>query len=195
MWTSQTQILAPNKVLQYKILQDGKTMSFEQVIHHWKNTAIFRAFYNGILADSPFEAFFWEVLPMTKDGLQQDFEFVLVNSDTLTRIRANKSPFQEHFDRFPNEEVITFPNLSGDAQLVVPTPQTDLQNYAHLANVVRNAPDSQIDELWKMIGVEYEKALQQRPKWLSTAGLGVLWLHIRIDSRPKYYRFKAYKQY
>jgi len=195
MWTSQTQILAPNKVLQYKILQDGKTMSFEEVIHHWKNTTIFRTFYNGILADSPFEAFFWEVLPMTKSGLQQDFEFVLVNSDTLTRIRANKSPFQEHFDRFPNEEVITFPNLSGDAQLVVPTPQTKLQNYAHLANVVRNAPDSQIDGLWEMIGSEYEKALQQRPKWLSTAGLGVSWLHIRIDSRPKYYRFRAYKQY
>lgn len=195
MWKTKLQILAPNQVLQYKILQDGKIMSFAEVIHHWKNTTIFRTFYNGILADSPFEAFFWEVLPVTKNDLQQDFEFVLVNSNTLTRLQANKRPFQEHFDRFPNEEVISFPNLSGDAQLVVPTPQTKLQNYAHLANVVRNAPDSQIDELWKMIGNEYEKALQQRPKWLSTAGLGVLWLHIRIDSRPKYYRFRAYKQY
>ncbi len=195
MWTSKLQILSPNKVLQYKILQDGKTMSFAEVIHHWKNTAIFRAFYNGILADAPFEAFFWEVLPMTEDRLQQEFEFVLVDSSTLTRIRVNPRPFQEHFDRFPKQKVISFPNLSGDAQLVVPTPQSPLQNYTHLANVVRDAPDKQIDELWKMIGIEYEKALQQHPKWLSTAGLGVSWLHIRIDSRPKYYRFRAYKQY
>ncbi|MGB1216866.1 MAG: DUF6940 family protein [Saprospiraceae bacterium] len=30
--------------------------------------------------------------------------------------------------------------------------------------------------------------------WLSTAGLGVYWLHIRMDNRPKYYKHKAYKE-
>ena len=34
--------------------------------------------------------------------------------------------------------------------------------------------------------------MQQRvsasPLWLSTAGMGVSWLHLRLDSRPKNYR-------
>ena len=30
------------------------------------------------------------------------------------------------------------------------------------------------------------------PLWVSTAGLGVSWLHVRLDARPKYYRHDAY---
>ncbi len=31
-----------------------------------------------------------------------------------------------------------------------------------------------------------------RPTWLSTAGHGVAWLHVRLDTRPKYYRYTPY---
>ena len=30
--------------------------------------------------------------------------------------------------------------------------------------------------------------------WLSTAGLGVYWLHLRLDTRPKYYSFQPYRK-
>lgn len=33
-----------------------------------------------------------------------------------------------------------------------------------------------------------------RPVWLSTAGMGVSWLHVRLDARPKYYGFAAYRE-
>jgi len=32
-----------------------------------------------------------------------------------------------------------------------------------------------------------------RRTWLSTSGLGVGWLHVRLDSRPKYYTYEPYK--
>jgi len=35
--------------------------------------------------------------------------------------------------------------------------------------------------------------LSDRPLWISTAGMGVNWLHVRLDSRPKYYRHAPYK--
>jgi len=38
-----------------------------------------------------------------------------------------------------------------------------------------------------------QKQISDRPTWLSTAGLGVYWLHLRLDSRPKYYRYQPYK--
>ena len=33
-----------------------------------------------------------------------------------------------------------------------------------------------------------------RPTWLSTEGSGVPWLHVRLDSRPKYYHHAAYAE-
>lgn len=33
------------------------------------------------------------------------------------------------------------------------------------------------------------------PIWLSTSGLGVYWLHVRLDTRPKYYNHDEYKYY
>ena len=38
-----------------------------------------------------------------------------------------------------------------------------------------------------------DELLEEQPKvWLSTSGLGVYWLHVRLDSRPKYYQFKEF---
>lgn len=31
------------------------------------------------------------------------------------------------------------------------------------------------------------------PVWISTSGLGVPWLHVRIDDRPKYYQHAPYR--
>ena len=38
-----------------------------------------------------------------------------------------------------------------------------------------------------------QAALSEKPLWLSTAGGGVAWLHLRIDSRPKYYSHRPYR--
>ncbi len=77
--------------------------------------------------------------------------------------------------------------------MIVPTPVGEESIYNHLASFVRSAPKKQTLEFWKKVGEEYDKKIGQETKWLSTAGLGVYWLHVRIDSRPKYYRFKKYK--
>ena len=34
--------------------------------------------------------------------------------------------------------------------------------------------------------------IDAHPVWLSTAGHGVAWLHVRLDSQPKYYRYRPY---
>ena len=40
---------------------------------------------------------------------------------------------------------------------------------------------------------EFAPTRSQRPLWLSTNGLGVAWLHARIDARPKYYSHRPYR--
>ena len=85
-----------------------------------------------------------------------------------------------------------FPNLGNDAVLVVPRPSGAAAAWSHLAAFVRNAPAHQVHELWRVIGITMEQQLGTSPIWLSTAGMGVSWLHVRLDSRPKYYGFAEY---
>lgn len=35
--------------------------------------------------------------------------------------------------------------------------------------------------------------LGAKPVWLSTAGAGVPWLHVRLDDHPKYYGYALYR--
>ncbi|HAA11645.1 MAG TPA: hypothetical protein DCE41_08075 [Cytophagales bacterium] len=153
----------------------------------------FITYFTEVLKESPFEGFFWEVVPVTTTSLYRDFEFVLVQSNKLPKIEANPDSFQEHFNQAAS--VVTFPNLGGDAQLVVPSALGSREYYGHLGAFLRNAPREQIDLLWRTVGQEYQKRIQEKPVWLSTAGLGVPWLHIRVDSRPKYYRYSPFKSF
>ncbi|MBT32584.1 MAG: hypothetical protein CMO01_23225 [Thalassobius sp.] len=185
------EFLEPGRVKKYKFTHKGEILSFKEVINLMATSAEFRDLLTDVLVKCPFKGYYWEVKPITTELLNTAFEFVAVNSNTLPNIIADKSPFLKYFTTA--KQVVTFPNLRGDAQLVVPIDVSDDFHYAHMADFVRNAPPKQIDEMWQLVAQEYGKLISKSPRWLSTAGLGVSWLHVRIDSTPKYYRYQPYK--
>lgn len=197
-WTAHPQPLDPQTT---RIILTGdnrdRPLSFAGVISLWSDSAAFRAFFTATLARSSLDAFFWETPPVTPATLSRPFEFVLVASASLARLRPDPAPFRGHFAAHPNQSVLTFPNLGGDAVLIVPAPLAPAACYPHLARFLRGAPPVQVDPFWQAVG----RAMRQRtasassspaPVWLSTAGMGVSWLHLRLDSRPKYYRHPPY---
>ena len=148
------------------------------------------------IVEAPFEAVFWETPPVTPSTLHEPFEFVLVDAPGLARVRADRAAFDEHFRAAGQDALVTsFINIGGDADLVAPTPVVDDAGYAHLASFVRIAPPRQIDAAWVRVGEVMLRRLDASPEpiWLSTSGLGVFWIHIRIDSRPKYYMHAPYR--
>jgi uncharacterized protein DUF6940 len=108
----------------------------------------------------------------------------------LARMPAEPEAFAEHFRR--DQNVASFGNLGRDAVLVAPCPGGPGSNFSHLASFNRTAPVAQQDALWQAVGEAMTKRIGRRPVWLSTAGLGVGWLHVRLDDRPKYYRHLPY---
>jgi hypothetical protein len=64
---------------------------------------------------------------------------------------------------------------------------------------VRGAPEEQQLELWRQVGEQVAENLQtyvksdEQPLWLSTDGSGVPWLHVRLDSKPKYIKHLEYR--
>ena len=182
------------RVLSFRLLRDGQLLSWSDVVDRWQNDPSFRSFFVSILVDAPFEAYFWETSPVTRATVNQEFAFVLVDSQQLAGVRTNQQAFADHFaSAQPGASVIEFSNLGGDATLVVPCPRGKLSAYSQLSTFVRQAPDDQQHQLWALVGAALERRLDTQPVWISTSGLGVYWLHIRLDSTPKYYTHEPYR--
>lgn len=191
MW-SITEKESKNQSLKFGIDENGDPISNQHFLELLSNSQPFRKFYNGFLADSDYDAFFWENRAITHQNLEVDYECNIINSDFLASRSPDSHTFREYFDS--NKKVVTFPNLGNDAQLIVPCPRKKDNCYTHIGSFVREADEDQIDKFWQITGLETLQAVNSKPKWLSTSGLGVFWLHVRIDTIPKYYQTQEYKK-
>lgn len=194
LWDTRIGELEGGRVHRVRVLRHGEPVSFAEVVEGWRLDGAFRAFFNRTLAEAPYHAYLWETPPVTTHRSCRSFEFVLVDSPQLARLGPEPDTFASYFEATgPGEAATVFPNLGGDAVLIAPTPQASPDAYAHLAAFVRSAPAEQRDEFWRIVGETIGGRLGDRPLWLSTNGLGVAWLHVRLDIRPKYYTFEPYR--
>lgn len=176
----------------HRLVQDGTAISWRAWADRLTRDQSTRAGLTAVLAESPYPALYWETPPTSSTTADRPFEMVVLPSPRLTRIHPSPAAFAEHLVPGPSP-VRVFANLSGDATLVVPMPDA-AQTYGHLAAFVRHAPAPHADALWQAVGEQIETwwSTQRDPVWVSTAGDGVPWLHVRLDARPKYYRHRPY---
>jgi len=193
MWLAHHQSLG-EYTTKTTLSHDALPLSFGDVIQLWKSNDGFNRFFTATLSQSDYSAFFWETPPITRNNLALDFECVLVSAPELSRLRADPAAFSKHFLSPPADQIVTFSNLGGDATLVVPVALRDDSPYSHLAQFLKNAPVGQASSLWRNVALALNARISDAPIWLSTAGMGVPWLHIRLDSTPKYYRHSSYKK-
>lgn len=191
IWT--TDILAKTETaIRFQIKEGTKILNFKEVFNLWKDSAAFRLFYQSILTDTLFSGIYWEHPALKRELLYEPYECVILNSNSLDRRTLDQTSFAAHFDT--NALIVNFNNLGKNARLVVPTPQGEVEQYKHLVSFLRSDKIEQQHELWKNIGqLILQKMDNHQPIWLNTAGNGVIWLHVRLDSRPKYYKTRVYK--
>ena len=61
----------------------------------------------------------------------------------------------------------------------------------------RTGSDPQMHDFWIEVGRQMEARLAEKPSekiWMSTCGTGIYWLHLRLDSKPKYYTYTTYRE-
>lgn len=191
MWEARQEIVPSGT--RHQIFDEGSRLSFRELFTLLEQKPDFALWYSNVLASAAHAAFFWELPPLTDETFDNDAEFVLIESSSLASVHPDPEPFASQFASHSQTDVITFVNLGGDAVLVAPRPIESIGVYPHLATFVRGAPDSQVVALWKATAQVVREHLGPSPRWLSTSGLGVSWLHLRLDTRPKYYQFAPYK--
>ena len=141
MYASKTEDLPSGR--KYRLYDGDAPLPFERFFQWLASDEAFADWFCCTLAEFESAAFYWELPPLTAATLDRDTEFVLIEAPMLARFPPEWAPFADHFRRAPGEDVIVFPNLGGDAILVVPCPQGPDENYPHLAAFLRGADKQQ----------------------------------------------------
>ena len=180
------------KTIKFHLKQDDNYLSFQDVFKLWKQSSGFIEFYINELIALGYTAFYWEHPAINSNLLDKRYECIILKSIPLETLPINERAFKDYI--VSNELVVDFMNLGKNARLIVPTKATNKEIYNHIGKFIRQADKAQIIKVFKTVGKAIlEEIEQQKLIWLNTAGLGVIWLHIRLDSRPKYYKTIAYK--
>ncbi len=192
MFTVSVEERQAGAVLQYRLHEGSGVVSYDRFIDALAGDGDFRQCWIDTLKAAPFPVYRWETPALYRGNGAQPFACVLINSPGLA-MRTDRLAFQQHFAG-AKEDVVVFSNLGGDATLVVPTPLTPDTAYNHLGMFTQQAPVAQQQLLWQRVGEAMQSRVSGKPVWLSTAGGGVSWLHVRLDDRPKYYHHTPYRK-
>lgn len=180
----------------HQLLLAGAPASFDVALTALAEDVVLRETLLAALRQCAFAAFFWETPPITGASLNRAFEFVVLDAPGLGRTPADHSAFREHLDSaLPDAVAVAFPSLRRDALLIAPARMSDATDYGHLAAFVRSASAEQQHGLLRLVARSTRERAASTRTWLSTAGLGVAWLHVRLDSVPKYYRFADFRDH
>jgi len=147
------------------------------------------------LRNIPFQTFYFECCPVSGKTCESiKFEFVIIKTD-LSRF-ADHKPFEQYLINTKNR-VVSFYNLKKDSLLIVPNiPSKNYHSNSSIAPFIRN--NEMVDvflDLLSRVGCEMLKIMHKKPDqtiWLNTHGKGVSWLHIRIDTTPKYISYTPF---
>lgn len=105
--------------------------------------------------------------------------------------KADPKPFTSQLKT--SKQFTSFINLSKDAVLVIPTKSSlNLElndiSYAHFSSFLRKCDEKTLNKFWAFVGTTVFDLIKKKNIFLSTSGLGVSFLHVRISEKPKYYR-------
>lgn len=161
-----------------------------------------------VLRQTPFDGFFFETRPVNATTVKtKPFEFVLVDAPDLYQFATGKASPRKFAEPLANctahdlDTACVFVSLHADTTLVSPQPPTDtalLPHYSNLASFCRlQAPRRVVHTVWQLALQTYLLAVTKTNHhnniWLSTAGMGVPWLHLRIAQRPRYYTYASFR--
>lgn len=192
MWAHEVENIRRGWVQMVTVSSNGAPLPFGKALRLLGEDAAFRQYLTRLLAGTANTAFRWETPPVSESNLDRAFEFVLTNDPHL-ETRPDPRPFASYFTGpHADASALAIPNLGKTAALVVPRQIGEAATYTHFARFLRGAPPHQVHALWQCVAETAQRRLSARPQWISTAGGGVAWLHVRIENVPKYYSYRPY---
>jgi ribosomal protein L18E len=143
----------------------------------------------NVLKNIPFE-YYMIRSPLSIQKGKLSFN-VIDKTKQLSKMKIDTKTYKKYFKT--DKDVAVFMNLTNDTILIVPkilkSKKINKNIYLNISTFSRNAPLEQQINLWKEVFKQLKKCHKNKKDcYLNTHGLGIGWLHIRIDETPKHYR-------
>jgi len=164
----------------YYAVQRGSYMTWDKVITSLRGPATIDTFKYKLIRELihvPYEAYFWEC---DQVDLKKPFRFAVYDSSTLAKRKQDNDAFKGKINCRKN--ALSFPSLSKEIDLVIPCRKYKNSIYTSISTFSRTVPIKQQVSFWQKVGKTIKEG-----DWVSTSGLGVSWLHVRLAKYPKYY--------
>lgn len=190
-------VLESTNIIKIIFYKNKKPLKWIEVINLWKSNPAFNNFFTNIINECQFTDYFFECPGINlKKIYKQIFEFRLIKYSRLFPSTDLKAFEDQRKNK--SKSILVFPNLSHTSILIIPNKEqkSNFEIYNSIGSFLRGGTSKQINLFFSQIGITLEKLLQDnqgKKIWLSTHGLGVHWLHIRLDFSPKYYQTECYK--
>jgi hypothetical protein len=161
-------------------------MKWKSVLNRWRNGKPLK------YPKKCKNAFFWETSPISNNSTD-NYSENFIETSAFNGVRQNYLAFLNHIKKSKNKYTVSFNNLSGSSLLIIPYPKNG-KNFTSLKDFIDNASDTHQKQFWKCVAIRVEQMLKNHNKvWVSTHGTGVPYLHVRIDTNPKYYQTIKFK--
>jgi hypothetical protein len=190
----ETRAIPGHAGVSLEALRGGAPVSRQAFYEALRDEAPLRAKLSEVLLGLGMSALAWETAPLSRSNAARAMVQLVLPHPALARTEADPSSFADHLASGAGTEGVRwFENFGRDARLVVPCEPRRGARFAHLASFLAHASHAQTDALWQLVGhlACEHLARTDAPVWVSTAGMAVPWLHVRLDLRPKYYRTES----
>ena len=177
----------------YKIHIQGNPISLHTFIVYAKFERFLKD-YISLLRLIDYDEYFWEHPKLNSTSWMSEYEVSIVESKRLNVVKPNPHPFSQYFKG--DDVIVTFKNRGGNALLVVPEPDNmSISDFSTISRFIKNADSDLSIKFFKAVFREWHQNFKNDTNYsyLSTHGLGVHWLHVRIDKKPKYYHTIDYR--
>lgn len=194
-------VIIDDITIRYQFKRGDKALSFMEAMRLFaERDNIFVKLFVKTIAECKFAGVLWECPPVTPGTMDTvPFEFVLIKNTDLSKLRkGDADTFGEYFTNAGKNMAVVFQGLGKNpSMLIAPVPLVQCMSgkskyncYVHFKKFLMGAPEEQVFDTLAVMGREVLNT--KRKIWLNTHGLGVAWLHIRLDPLPKYYEYDEY---
>ena len=155
-------------------------MYWKTVLKNWKNGKVFT--YPKKLK----HPFMWRTSIILYNKNNNIYKEEFIENKRLD-VKQNYTAYKDYIKKSKNKYVTSFMNLSGDTLLIIPMPRKN-KNFATIKHFTDNASLLHQKKFWMYVEQKIKKELKKYKKlYVSTHGLGVSYLHVRLSHKPIHY--------
>ena len=170
-----------DSMFRVQILSNDKIVTIRSFFELLKSSRKFRSFFVSLLRDVPLSSFLIEMIPISRETENNEFEFVVIDLPEDLIVEADP----QALNNFASNPSFLFPRRDDSV---------DLDKYRCLSSFIKSCPTAYAEQLFhnfadlivEKISGDYETI------WVTSGDLSIPWAHLRCSHDYQDFQYEDY---